>query len=544
MLRTDPIYTNALAQLSREMIATFGEEAVHTFGWQAAKTRGGGTKAVGTGGDAQKKALYGQAAKRALSRKDGKAGGKPKVPLTKKALLSINPAKGSGRNTTGLRQNKPPADQPHPGIAAQAVPTPQRPRTTRPPQYDPSAIHGPDAISAIHTGTSSYTPADRTAALAKLEKMKAAPPPPPPPPSPAEIKVLDDHHAADTRKYGPKAAGVLRGAAEALRGFLTLGGLVGGAYGGAALGGLVGGPLGMALGTAIGGGLGGLAGSNYQAIGRGIKGVARRVAPVGREVAGTLAGGAGAVLGTVAQASPMGMIMGPNEAVRPGEIYRGIKGDVIEGLGGGPHDPEGNPIGKTASPSPASAPGSRGAAIVRGLRKTAAVMGKEGSRVARYGVPATLGAVGGGTLGTMIGGPPGGVAGVVLGTAAGAALGHAPGATLRGAGKAVRGVARVGSNVAGRGIRLGRRMLPRMSENERFAEGDDALPPNAVAMLKVRLMIAARKAGVKLTLNSIPDEVVAKALELASQDKGIATSTNLAECVKYTDSISVRKKCP
>jgi hypothetical protein len=89
----------------------------------------------------------------------------------------------------------------------------------------------------------------------------APPPPPPPPPTPAETAHYDAMQASDEKRFGAKPAGILRRAVEALRGFLTLGGLVGGAGLGASIGTAVGGPLGMALGTAVGGGLGGVLGS-------------------------------------------------------------------------------------------------------------------------------------------------------------------------------------------------------------------------------------------------------------------------------------------
>lgn len=97
---------------------------------------------------------------------------------------------------------------------------------------------------------------------------------PAPPPTPAETAHLDAAQAKDTARFGPRGASILRRAAEAVRGLLTLGGLVTGAGIGATVGTAVGGPLGLALGTAIGGGLGGLAGSRVVGDGRSV--VSRR----------------------------------------------------------------------------------------------------------------------------------------------------------------------------------------------------------------------------------------------------------------------------
>ena len=373
MLANDPTYLKAIADLSREMIATFGEQSVHVFGWQAAKTAKGGTKAVGTGEDAGKKPRYGAAAVRALSQSSGgeeKEGTLPsrkdRVPdeaAKQSTLAKLQPINDQLASYAGLRspglnaqskiaelktQQAALADQL--GATKPARPTAAPVRASAPARAS-STPGGPKRLNGTNARVSmGPKPSERMAREKAAAKI--------PPASPAETKALDNYHTKDTKNFGPRAAGILRGAAAALRGLMTLGGLVSGTAAGAGIGGLVGGPLGMAVGTAIGGGLGGLAGSRV----------------------------------------PLAGAFGRAEANQSGPIAR-----------------------------------------------------------------------------------------------------------------------------------------RRAGFSESFAED---LPPNAVAVLKARLKLMARKAGV--TLPEIPDEVIAKALSLASNDPAIATSTNLSECVKLADRISRR----
>lgn len=315
-----------------------------------------------------------------------------------------------------------PAESPKPPPAAEA-PKPPPPESSHPapPAGPPPAP--PGATATARTGT---TPRGTRVTLKPLRQFRPMapgdpavesatklPPAPPPPPAttPAEKAHFEAAKKADEVKYGPRAAGVLSRAAEAVRGFLTLGGLTGGAYLGGKIGALAGGPLGLALGTAIGGGVGALAGRAWAGIARNAR-----------------------------------------VRVRARQAMRSV------------------------------VPGITGVAV---------------------GLPAAAIQTG---IGGMLGAP--------LDT---------PGAVARDMAKTVRR-AMATSAVSRR----------KAEQNRLFAElfADDGLPPNATAILKARLRVAAKKAGV--TLPPIPDEVVAAALKLANQDAAAGTAAEaLAEVGKF-----------
>lgn len=595
MQRTDPIYVQALARLASDMVDTFGEECVHVFGWSPAKTKSGGTKAVGNGPQ-MGKTLYGKDAARAL------AASKPrgKQAVTKEGLKKINPAKGTARAAgiaAAAKAKNGISDAPDLGalspeqkamlVAAipkkSGVPTEQvynTPNPPAPPADKPlfgkaaraagraeaaraeaiSGVHGPDVISAIHQ----------------------SPPPKLPPIAPAETKALDNYHAQDVKFYGPRTAKFLRGAAAAVRGLFTLGGLVtgtglgamaGGAIG-TALGGPAGGALGTALGVTLGGGLGGLTGSQVR-------------------LPGALARAEENESGPIATRRAFGV---KDNDKLPWPAQRRVDSRYNQ-----PPPPATDAI--SAPPSPTIfTPGARGRAVARKWRRNAAgtIAGLgAGAPAAILSTAAPIvGAVGGGAAGGIPGAAGGALGGLVMQNygydAASRRASQAKQAVLHklatsevGRRKALRSRQ---EQIAVRGRKEGRMAASGYSEVIRLAEacvelfadssdsanqaayakrqargeklagysvdvdytrpmggvklaegeGQDALPSNAVALIKVRIMLAARAAGVKLPTSQIPDEVVQKALDLAQQEE---TTDTLSECNKLAEQYSAKVGC-
>jgi hypothetical protein len=72
-----------------------------------------------------------------------------------------------------------------------------------------------------------------------------------------------------------------------------------------------------------------------------------------------------------------------------------------------------------------------------------------------------------------------------------------------------------------------RRKQGAFSPSTPFSEFAEALPPDAVQLLKARVIAAAKAAGVEL--GDVPDEVIAEALAMAQQDAGAAV---MSECFR------------
>lgn len=218
---------------------------LHTFGWQAARTKGGRVKAIGVGEHAGAKPLYGKKAEAALSQGKGKGGAKPAAkpqgkspPSPLGALPNVPDTEGAAK--PGFSPFQPAASAPR-GPVVSASPG----LGTVPP---PAVPMPPTPGGRTVTGGVKFPP-----------KQGAAKPTPPAPrgPTPAESARLDEQEKADTAKYGPKQAGILKRAMHVLLRGLEV---AGGAAIGAAMGfGLSGGnPLGALGGGLMGAGWGGL----------------------------------------------------------------------------------------------------------------------------------------------------------------------------------------------------------------------------------------------------------------------------------------------
>jgi hypothetical protein len=182
-------------------------------------------------------------------------------------------------------------------------------------------------------------------------------------------------------------------------------------------------------------------------------------------------------------------------------------GNPLGAIGGGL---AGGVLGGNSLTLPANLTGPRVRALARKTAR-AVVPPAVGAAV---GVPAVAAAgVGLPAVGGAVGGPPGAVAGTVAGVKAGM--------------NAARNAADLANATRRRMATsaVSRRKAARYGNP--FSEFAEGLPTNAVALLKARLRVAARKAGV--TLPPVPDEVVVKALELAAQD---AQAQAMGECVR------------
>lgn len=128
---------------------------------------------------------------------------------------------------------------------------------------------------------------------------------------------------------------------------------------------------------------------------------------------------------------------------------------------------------------------------------------------------------------------PGVLGGATLGVGGGLAAGPAGAVGFGVPGAMVIGGSLDGGNSVAQATRkamatsaVSRRKAQRRNARAPFSEFADAtLPPDAVRILKARVIAAAKAAGVEL--GDVPDEVVASALRLAEQDAGAAA---MGEC--------------
>lgn len=552
----DQQYASAVAGITRGLVEAFGD-GVHLFGWQAARTRAGGLKAVGTGPDAGKKPKYGKQAEAALAA-DKKGGAKPapakgdspapprdsRPRATPDAALAKVKELHAGAldpNVSGdqLRQQVAAAvsglsgadlAKVHAGLGYKARPknraatvaaivnhvtvrrgayeraqvaregpleptAPPPPAAQKPvpkrlqPEYvalapapapAKPAAPAPPAPSPVSPAPAAPAPAAPGKPLKKWTKIGSPPPGYSRDGTPSDDLNRRAFNALQARgaklpEYMPdvdytrpmgKAPPASPAETKAIAGHVArdtrrygpraaraLQAAAAAVRGLFTLSGLsLGTAVGATVGTALGGPLGTALGV---AVGGGLGGLAGSKA--------RLPGSLGrAERGQLAPADTAGYTaLGPRLAVQARKVARGVAPRVAGAMAAAP---------------------ALGAGIAAGLAGPA--------------------------IGGAVAGPIGSTAGLIGGVALGIQGGDAAGRAYDRTSRQVR--ARMATSAAAK------RQAARR-ESRGFAEvfAEAGLPMNAVALVKVRLMLAARKAGV--TLPPIPDDVVAKALELAAK---------------------------